>query len=437
MDTTSCFSCNAFLPARGVFCPKCGVQIRCKSCRELLEPEALVCVECGTSLSDSVSKQPPVGGINSSSAVNLIRYEETRTSRSLEARFTDASVDSLSIPLGAVMAGRLDTSKIVGRRGGSIPLNDAGHGQLPLPDELDGVIEVEAPGAVAIPAISPPMDGTDKERLARLFVADGDRLRLKDVRIKADNKIDFVGRLTCLLLYALECQDRPNVPRSALNAVLTEAGVYDANARKWISNTTDLLLQGDTMRLSVPGQERAVATLNRIFDASIASTWTLHPSSRSRSNKSNGATDGAADGGGKPSRRKGSGESKNVETWVARWKALGMKVSPHAILTGKTVAEKGLFGLWAIRRATGDSQKIVSRVLLSRFILEAFEFKINDRSLQKALNESEVARGKAINIEGTKFQINESGIEFIENMAGLRTETMSAPSSSVGIPASS
>src|SRR5215212_7216979 len=52
-----------------------------------------------------------------------------------------------------------------------------------------------------------------------------------------------------------------------------------------------------------------------------------------------------------------------------------------------------VLGLWAIRRATKDEVKEVSRVNLSAFLWAAFEIKVHERTLGTAL-ESASAKGK-------------------------------------------
>jgi hypothetical protein len=80
------------------------------------------------------------------------------------------------------------------------------------------------------------------------------------------------------------------------------------------------------------------------------------------------------------------------------------------------VVDKGIFALWAIRQVAGDAGKVISGSRLATFILEAFEFKVYVRSLQKAL-ESKAAAGKALKLDGG-YQIQPPGSNYAIQMAG-------------------
>jgi hypothetical protein len=87
-------------------------------------------------------------------------------------------------------------------------------------------------------------------------------------------------------------------------------------------------------------------------------------------------------------------------------------------MEGKANWEKGLLGLWSIRRATQDAVKDVSRVHLAAFLWAAFEIKINDRTLSGAL-ESDAAKGKVEKVAGTKYQALPPGMAHMEKLLGL------------------
>lgn len=422
MESSTCPECSQLLSERGFFCPNCGAQAKCRACRAILEPGAIVCVECGTRLDE---QQPTRGATHiRNGAVNSIRLEETRTSRSFEARFTDGAVDSLSTPIAAIL-GRGISNPNKPTRAGFL----SGQGSTPEPialsDEVpddDDVIDVDPASVTNSPAQLDTVKDSDRDRLHRLFDFQGEQLTLKDSRIKAVGKGDFVERLSCLFLYGHEVAGRPDVPRLALTAALTDAGVFDGHARSWIANTNHLIRNDNAglLRLSVPGREKAIETLNRIDDPSITVTWTLGTVSRRKKTRADSEAGAETPGSGKQGKRKQPGASKTVSEWFSLWASSGAPhVDAFSLLRDRSVADKGLFGLWAIRCATQDKVKVVSRLHLSEFIERAFEIKTNDRTLEKALKESETAKGKVMNTGGsTKFQINPAGITYIEEMIG-------------------
>jgi hypothetical protein len=65
----------------------------------------------------------------------------------------------------------------------------------------------------------------------------------------------------------------------------------------------------------------------------------------------------------------------------------------------------------------GDAGKIVSRGKLRKFLYEAFELKVDDRNLGRAL-QSEAAKGKVLTVSGG-HQITPSGIQYAEQLARI------------------
>src|SRR3712207_4921061 len=108
MDSLPCPYCGSSLPERPTFCPQCTKQVRCRACRDLLEPNARACVSCGTLVGDGNADAPTSSAGVPDRAVNRLRFEETRASRSLEVSATDEAVSSLGGALGMFLAGRLD-----------------------------------------------------------------------------------------------------------------------------------------------------------------------------------------------------------------------------------------------------------------------------------------------------------------------------------------
>ena len=129
-------------------------------------------------------------------------------------------------------------------------------------------------------------------------------------------------------------------------------------------------------------------------------------------------TEDKSDQSPKPASRRSANIPKDVAEWVAKWNNLGLNVDGHAALKGRTLLEIGIFGLWAIRRATGDAIKEVTRGKLAKFLSVAFEVFVKERSLEHALK-TEAAKGKVQNLYGITFQVLPDGMALAEQIAGL------------------
>jgi len=88
-------------------------------------------------------------------------------------------------------------------------------------------------------------------------------------------------------------------------------------------------------------------------------------------------------------------------------------------LTKSNAQEKGLVGLWAIRKVAGEAGMTVSTVDLAMFIQLAFEQKVNERSLRESLRKT---KDKAINTKGTMFHITPTGVSHVESLIKNRFE---------------
>ena len=428
----SCFKCQTTLPDRGTFCPNCAIQVRCRSCRDLLLPDARVCVECRTPIGTDSPSQPVDGAstvkLNETTgiitrAVNTLEFEETPKRRYLVTRLTDEAINSLSNPLAAFMGGRAGTLGAKSRRSSNqdAALADSRQQSL-LTDGYIDFNEQDQSDAIDVEPVvsdSSTSANTEEKKLRELFRYKDKTLKLIDSRLKASSQMDFVRRLTYLFLYAHELEGRETVIDKDLIAVLNDAKVLDAfgNARNWIKNSPELLIEGENVGLSVPGRERAREVIAQLLNNEIDGTWTLANLSRASGTKSSSATakDGAQ--GSKSGQRKGGRASKVETEWLPKWKALKTNIDGQQLLKDRTSAQKGLFGLWAIRKAIGDDAgKIVSDDLLSKFLYQAFEIKVAARSLNRALKAKDM-KDKVLHVGGTQFQIVSSGMKDAEQMA--------------------
>ena len=432
MEMQGCWSCGRSLPERAIFCPQCAVQVRCKACRETLERNARACVACGTLVGES--GDPPSGGAAGvGQAINTLELVETNDRRSLRVSCTDAAADSLRDTIGLLIAGRFGTP--VGEYrlplGGEMPA-DQQKQVLPGPGQaLNG----EGGAQAAVPTLAPaaPQE-TETDRLRRVFRHDGQQLRLANSQLKATSRLDAARRVVYLFLYAGELEEREKVPRAELNAVLKDAGLFDTNSSHWISTSADLLVEGSEVGLRLPGREKARKVLNEVFDPAIPNAWALGAPAQERRVRPNPTDGGGAKRSGRASRQGTvSRLTKKTDGWFSAWRERGLPVNGHALLTGLANVDKAIFGLWAIRRAVGDDGKIVTRGELRTFLYKAFEVRVDDRTLSRAL-ESKTARDKVLKVASNKYQyqITQSGMRYAEQLTSASPGTPPAAASSNG-----
>jgi hypothetical protein len=407
----ACPSCNNALSDRAIFCGACSKQARCKVCHELLESNARACVICGTLLGEG---QPANGHPqeNFAGSMNTFFLKETSNTRTVEVSFSDTAIVNLGDVLGYVGSSRIGKRK---------PTTDQSSSQLLLPGaslDLDNG-DVENPSSVinrvAEPSVNLQTTG-ERERIREVFAQDGERLVLDNLRLKASGQLDAARRLVYLFLYAHELDGHQQVSREAINEVLKDIGLYDPNISNWISTSPDLREadeDGHSMfRLRKTGRDEAKRVLAEVFDDTVKDTWTLTDRSRTRA-KTGG--EGASIG----TTNKTTARKKAVEPddWAAKWTALELGVDGHSIVEEASSLNKGLFGLWAIRRATQDAIKVVSDTKLVAFLHKAFVVKVARTTLISAL-ESKKAKGKVIRVGGG-YEITPTGIKEAESMSGL------------------
>jgi predicted RNA-binding Zn-ribbon protein involved in translation (DUF1610 family) len=286
----TCPSCKNELSERGFHCPACGMHVRCKACREILDLDARFCVTCGAAVGET---SPPHLRSNSDSttgpAYNVIEFEEDMRSRRFRAKVTDQAIDSVSNPLTLFLARRMGVQVKQSRRhprDSGIDMDDL---QLDLPG-IDPEAEGENPAQDGSLANARPRQAlpatTEVEQLKEIFHSAADKkLKLDNPRLKQHSQRDFVERLSVLFLYTHELTGSETIPRIHLNEVLSDAKVYDGNARKWIANTDLLSHDGDSIGLSVPGRKRAKEVLRQMHDPQSNTTWLLGSRTSTRASK--------------------------------------------------------------------------------------------------------------------------------------------------------
>lgn len=406
---STCPSCSGPLSERAIFCGSCSQQARCKACHELLEAKAKACVICGV----LVGEGNGVLHLQPHQTFNTFLLKETTNSRTVELNFSDTAIVNLGDVLGYVANGRL------GRRKSATPAEDSGS-QLLLPGtstDSDSAVETNASVINGPPqAPSTPETSPQHHQIREVFARDGERLILDNLCLKATGQLDAGRRLVYLFLYGHELEGRQQVSRDAINEVFKDVGLYAPNISNWISTSPDLRESsedGQSMfRLRKTGRDAARRVLAEVIDDNIPDSWQLSDRSRTRAKASSDGTSNE-----KASGSSGRKKSEEPNDWASKWTALQLGVDGHSIVEAASGVNRGLFGLWAIRRATNDAVKIVSVMKLAAFLYKAFVVKAAPSTLRDAL-ESKNGKGKVLRVAGG-YEITPTGITEMTALAGL------------------
>jgi hypothetical protein len=353
--------------------------------------------------------------------MNTFQLKETTNSRAVEVSFSDAAIANLSDVLSYVASNRLGKSKTMTRP------DEADNSQLLLPGALDAAdADPFVQEATRIAEINPSTQTHatgETEKMHEVFAQDGERLVLDNLRLKATGQLDASRRLVYLFLYAHELQGHHQVSRDAINAVLKDVGLHESNISHWISTSSDLRQfseDGEAMfRLRKTGRDEAKRILSEVLNPDVEDAWTL--SDRSRNRGKAGGEGGSAE---KLGSNKGRKRATLADDWAAKWNALSLGVDGHSIVEAATGLDKGIFGLWAVRRATEDKVKVVSAKPLAAFLHKAFVVKVSHSTLQAAL-ESKAAKGKVIRVKGG-YEITPTGMDQAAALSGIKTQTLAA-----------
>lgn len=302
-----CPSCNNELSERALYCPICGAQAKCKVCRELLDPKANFCVSCGTPVGEgSPVQRERTNYVRAESSHNIIEFNEDAKSRHFRAEVSDTAINSVSQPLAAFLGMRIGRpANRAQRQPGNLDevITDGADDVRAYESDPHPVIE----GAKALPVHS------DLEVLRRIFRRTGDnKLMLSDSDLKQqDSQRDFVKRLSVLFLYAHELEGQETVARADLHAALSDAKVYDSNARVWMKETNLIDLAENSVKLTLPGREYPRQVLKECLDPQIEGTWSLGSKTRQRGGKGRTADiEEEAEEGNKPQKaRRTRGDS--------------------------------------------------------------------------------------------------------------------------------
>jgi double zinc ribbon protein len=298
-----CPHCTVEVSDRAIFCSECGKIVRCRECKDVLEANAKFCVSCGATVNSdngAVTNDPTQAG---TPKYNIIEYREDTRSRHFKAQVTDHAVDAMGGHLSLLMSRtvgsrpqRSERHPLDGPQSHPADLFDSiGNGEPAINTTSDATVENQ--GQLPRAAIAPSGDAED---MKLIFQRNLDKLILINSRLKQKNQRDYVSRLSVLFTYANEIEGRESVPRSEVTAQLSAAKILDSNAHRWLKMTDLLVIDGDQLRLSVPGRDYAKSVLKEIHDPNVETKWSLGAKPVTRSKRSSDtASSKAAEAGEK------------------------------------------------------------------------------------------------------------------------------------------
>jgi len=372
-----------------------------------LEPNASACVSCGTLLGEGggtgVAGEVPH---RLSPAVNVLHFQEDKGGRTLNFHFTDTAMATVGETLVYALDHRLMSRDIRPPHRAAQHMLDVSllpAGGSPEEEDLKSVVETDRE-----PKVPANLAGSDREPLRDVFHQEGSTLQLDEPRLKADSKLDYARRLAFLFVYAHEQEGRPQVSRADLSVILQK--VYDTNTKNFLRKHPGFEREGDLFRLNKQGKDEAKAALKKISDTSVEGPGWMPGTGKQAKDES----DPKASAKGTGSKR-GRKPSMKPKEWAQKWKTAHASIDAHSLLGNRSNTDKGIFALWAISKVAGDEGKIVSYGLLARFLLEAFVFKVADRSLARAL-QTGAAKGKVLKVEGG-FQLQPPGTKWAQDLA--------------------
>lgn len=296
MEEQICQYCQSPINAKGFFCPNCTHQIRCKECKQTLELNAKACIYCGTNtLEVSGSKFP------TTSNINQIEFNETKTTRQLKASFTDAVGENFGGILGHLLLQGVTNPRSTSRKfEKSSSIEDINAEYLHGQAEQDTIPAGEENSNTKILTQGNTAEDSELKLIMNIFRFEGDKIILIDSRLKATTKIDYCKRLILLYLYGNRLMGKESVSRSSVTRLLEDAGLNNPNTRTWIAknNCTRSDEEKKSIELIIPGIEEAKRYLNEFNNPDIENKWliTTQPKHRKKSKKSELENDDEVDG---------------------------------------------------------------------------------------------------------------------------------------------
>jgi hypothetical protein len=365
---------------------------------------------------------------NLAPALNTLKFVEVNkgSSREVQAAMTNEVGISWSAAFMAIVGGHIVPGKPPSTRSGIRDLNTNSPEQLSLLN-YDSSIQQPSTTIDAIAQLPAAFDN-DADKLKHIFRHNGEQLQLMETRLKATNKLDAARRLTYLvLLYSRDVDGREEIPRTDLNDILKRVGLYDNNTATWIGKSADLIVERDMVGLRLSGQEEARKVLAEVLDRSVEDKWSLTSGAASRGSKSSSKGDLDSENSTRSGKRKQNGFSKDVESWVASWKQLGLNIDAHSAIKDCSVTDKGCFGLWAIGKVTSNPDVTVSSYKLKQFLYLGLGIKVDERHLERSL-QNVSGQGSLIKVQHG-FQLLPPGWAEVEKLIGSMQENAANDSS--------
>ncbi len=409
----NCVYCSTSFDEDCLYCPECLNQIKCKNCNKLLKANAKECVICGMRLGeDSNLSESSITNNNSANTLNL---KETRNSRSVEVKFTDHAIEQISDALGHILIDRLGnkSTQSYGKPSSSNLLTGASENNTNKEDEfVDGEIDTENNSHSDNGKVD-----SDQQKLHQVFYYKGNQLILDNYNLKAKTQLDAARRAVFLFLYAHGLEGRKLVSREDINAMLKDIGLLDSNVSNWISTTPDLAQENDgdkpMFRLRINGHNEAVKILDEVLDPNVKEEWTISDRRKAKSKTATSDSETSDKASGKPP-KKTSKKNEKIDAWVSKWNALKLGVDGHSIVKDARMADRGIFALWAIRKATNNEVQIVGGSNLVDFIYKAFVVQVDRRNLTRGLEDT--GKGKVLRVSDG-YELNPTGIAHAEQMS--------------------
>lgn len=385
---------------------------------------------CGTRIGEGHNGSASTNGGSLPPVVNTLKFVETSKgySREIQAALTnEVGISWGGAAIAAIVGGQITPGKPPTNRPVIRDLSNAEPQQLSLFNYEPTAENNEA--TINAVAQLPAAHGVDADKLKQIFRHNGEQLQLMETRLKATNRLDAARRLAYLaLLYSLDVDGRDEIPRTELNDILKRVGLYDNNTATWIGKSADLIVERDMVGLRLSGQEQARKVLTEVLDRSIEDKWNLTSGATSRSSKSSAKSDEESENSTKNGKRKSNGFSKEVESWLTSWKLFALNIDFHAVIKDCTVTEKGLFGLWAIGKATSNPEIVVSSYKLKQFLYLGLGIKIDERHLERSLQAAS-GQGSLIKVQ-RGFQLLSPGLAEVERLTGSTQTNASTDESS-------
>ncbi|ALF52144.1 hypothetical protein ACX27_03625 [Nostoc piscinale CENA21] len=385
---------------------------------------------CGTPRGEGHDGSAATNGSSLPPVMNTLKFVESSKgySREIQASLTnEVGISWGGAAIAAIVGGQMIPGKPPTGRPVIRDVSNAEPQQLSL-FNYEPSTENNKPTIDTVAQL-PAANGVDAEKLRQIFRHNGEQLQLMETRLKATNRLDAARRLIFLVvLYSLDVDGRQEIPRTELNDILKRVGLYDNNTATWIGKSADLIVERDMVGLRLSGQEQARKILTQVLDRSIEDKWNLTSGATSRNSKSSGKSEEDSENSTKNGKRKNNEFSKDVESWVANWKSLAFNIDFYAIIKDFTGMEKGLFGLWAISKATSNPEIVVSSNKLKQFLYLALGIKVDQSNLERRLQEAS-GQGSLIKVQGG-FQILAPGLAEVERLINSRQNNASIDESS-------